>query len=305
MNARLFLLYDRRAAAIFLVLWALFVLSAALIVATRLVDRDLENESLANKRFNARLLALSGLAIASHPDVKPGSELLQKQQADNSGWEVRITSENSRININRLLEENKHDTLRAFFEHFGLKDREVAILVDSLSDWVDRDEFRSLNGAEASDIPLDSGWSRPENRPFLTVDEMQRVRGMEFFEEKVPGWREFFSTLSTNRFDLQFVGKDLLQVFGGLDEERAARFIKFRDGKDGMPGTKDDVIFETLEDAFIALGASQVEQRSLTEWFRVGGGLRRIESRGFVGRTSYTIECIKGEDGSIYLWKER
>lgn len=295
----------RRGAAIFLVLWALFVISAALIVAARLVDRDLEQEALAGRRFHARQLALSGLAIASHPEIKPGNELLEKLNEDNSGWEVRIETENSKINMNRMLEEGKTDALRALFEHFELGDKEIDMLVDSLTDWVDKDEFRSLNGAEAADIPLDSGWSRPENRPFLTVNEMQRVRGMEFLEEQVPGWRDLFSVLSSNRFDLQFVDTDILQVFGGLDEERAARFIMLRDGEDGKPGTEDDVVFESLADAFTTLGASPFEQRALTEWFRVGGGLRRIESRGFVGETSYTIECVRGENGAVYSWRER
>lgn len=280
-------------AALFLVLWALLVVSIALIVAVRLVDFDLESETAAARRFEARQLALSGLAVASHPQVEPRSPLLHNDFGDGRSWSVRMESESSRLNINRLLRRGETETLRRLFSFWGLNERQIAIVVDSLMDWVDGDDLRLLNGAEGVDIPLDSGWSRPENRAFLDLAEMERVRGMEWVEEARPDWRNFFSVHAGRRLDLQFVSADLLQAIGGIDEVRAEAFVRVRDGEDGMSGTEDDVVFESMEDAMMAMGVSPAEQASLAASFSAATpGLRRIISRGEVHGTAYVIECV-------------
>lgn len=299
----------RRGAALFLVLWALLVVSIALIVAVRLVDHDLDSETIAAKRFEARQLALSGLAVASHPDIEPRSSLLYNDFGDGRSWQVRIEGENSRLNINRILRSGDTTPLRALLTHWGLGERKVATIVDSLTDWSDGDDLRLLNGAEASDIPLDSGWSRPENRPFLDLAEMERVRGMEWVEEAKPSWREFFSVYSGRRLDLQFVAPDLLVALGGIDPLRAETFVRIRDGEDGMPGTEDDVVFESMEDAMVALGASAREQQNMEALFSAGRpGLRRIISRGEVAGTAYVIEAIlspgSGGPSQTLNWRE-
>jgi general secretion pathway protein K len=286
-------LYDCRGAALFLVLWALLVVSVSLIVAVRLVDHDLESETIAAKRFEARQLALSGLAVASHPEIEARSQLLFNDFGDGRSWQVRIESENSRLNINRILLRGDTTPLRSVLALWGLDERRISTILDSLTDWVDGDDLRSLNGAEAADIPLDSGWSRPENRPFLDIAEMERVRGMEWIEEAKPDWREFFSVQSGRRLDLQFVAPDLLVALGEIDPNRAERFVRVRDGEDRIPGTEDDVVFESLEDAMAALGASARERANLESMFSAGTpGLRRIISRGEVAGTAYVIEAI-------------
>lgn len=303
------LVTHRDGTALFLVLWALLVVSVCLIVAVRLVDFDVETESIAARRFEARQLALSGLAVASHPLVEPRSDLLRNEFGDGRSWYVQIASENSRLNINTLLEEKNTKKLHQLLTFWGLNERKVAMIIDSLKDWVDTDNLRSLNGAEESDITLDSGWSKPENRPFIDIAEMERVRGMEWVEEVKPDWREYFSVYAGQQLDLQFISADLLQSLGGIDEIRAARFVQVRDGKDGLSGTKDDVVFESLADAAIAMGANEAEKALLAQNFSVGtSGLRRIESRGKTNGTSYIIKCIleasDGGNAKILSWRE-
>lgn len=288
----------RRAAALFLVLWAILVISVAVLVAASLVDLDLESETLAARRFAARQMALSGLAVASHPEIKPGNPLLHQTFPGDAAWDVRVINENGKINPNTLLAAKDFTGLRNLFSYWGLQDKEIETLLDSLVDWVDADEFRSLNGAEAADIPLDSGWSRPENRPFLAVEEMERVRGMELVARKAPGWADFFSVHASNLFDLQFAPAEVLIAFGGIDEERARRFVALRAGEDGVEGTEDDVIFESLGDAWVALGVSSAELQGLGGRFALGGGLRRIESIGRSGPASYRIYSIQPGGGT-------
>jgi hypothetical protein len=301
--------HPQKAAALFLVLWALLVVSVSLIIAVRLVDHDLESESIAAKRFEARQLALSGLAVASHPEIEPRSPLLFNDFGDGRSWQVRIESENSRLNINRLLRRGDPEPLRRLLALWGLGERQVSIVVDSLTDWVDEDDLRSLNGAEAADIPIDSGWSRPENRPFLDIAEMERVRGMEWVEEAKPDWRDFFSIQSGRQLDLQFVAPDMLQALAGIDPLRAEGFVRIRDGEDRIPGTEDDVVFESFEDAMVALGPSAQERQLLEQFFSAGTpGLRRIISRGEVAGTAYVIEAIvspgSGGTAQNLSWRE-
>lgn len=287
-----------RGAALFLVLWAVLVISVAVLVAASLVDLDLENETLAARRFVARQMALSGMAVGSHPDIKSDNPLLHQYFPGDSGWDVRILNENAKINPNSLLSAGDLQGLRNLFVHWGLEEKEIDMVLDSLVDWVDADEFRSLNGAEAADIPLDSGWSRPENRPFLEVEEMERIRGMELVTRHNPAWAEFFSMHSSNLFDLQFVPADTLIAFGGIDEDRARRFVALRAGEDGIEGTADDVVFETLADAWLALGTSPGEVQGLGGQFALGGGLRRLESTGKSGATTYRIDSVQSGTGT-------
>jgi hypothetical protein len=284
-------------AALFLVLWAILVISVAVLVAASLVDLDLENETLAARRFLARQMALSGLAVASHPDIKSDNPLLRQSFPGDASWEVRILNENALINPNPLLAAGDFTGLRNLFSLWGLEEKQIDVAIDSLVDWIDPDEFRSLNGAEAADIPLASGWSRPENRPFLEIEEMERVRGMELVAQAAPNWADFFSIHASNLFDLQFAPADILIAFGGIDEERARRFVSLRAGEDGLEGTEDDVIFETLADAWIALGVSPGELQALGGRFALGGGLRRIESIGRSGPASYRIYSIQPSSG--------
>jgi hypothetical protein len=291
------------------VLWALLVVSISLIVAVRLVEFDLESETAAARRFEARQLALSGIAVASHPQVEARSPLLQNDFGDGRSWSVRIESENSRLNINRLLRRGDTETLRRLFFLWGLNERQIARVIDSLNDWVDADEIRSLDGAEAADIALDSGWTRPENRPFLDVAEMERVRGMEWVEEARPDWRDFFSVHAGRLLDLQFVSPEMLQAIGGIDELRARQYVRIRDGEDGLPGTDDDVVFENMEVAMAALGASPAEEGEFQKQFSAGNpGLRRIISRGEVSGTAYVIECVispgAGGPSQMLSWRE-
>lgn len=301
--------FHTQGAALFLVLWALLVTSIALIVAVKLVDFDLETEAAAARRFEARQLALSGLAVASHPQIKQGNSLLHRDFGDGRQWSVRFVSENSRLNINRLLRDQNTEPLRLLFRHWGLDEQQTAILLDSLLDWTDPDNFRRLNGAEQDDIPLAGTYSRPENRPFLDLSEMERVRGMEWVVQAKPDWKDYFSLFAGRNLDLQFAPPDLIIALTGIDTQRVTQFLRMRDGEDGLPGTPDDAPLLTLQDAAALLGANPAERQALERFFQAGQPtLRRITSTGIVGKTRYLIECVvspgEGGTGQVLSWRE-
>jgi len=300
-------LSGRNAAALPLVLWAVFVMSTVVVVTLGLVDFDLDLESLAGKRFTARQAALTGLAYAQHPAIERGDPLLWQTLPDGTRLEVRLESEDARLNINSLLGKGDATALVKLFRHWGVSEEAAMVAADSLKDWVDADDFRSLNGAEAADLPEGGPYARPENRPFLQVAEMKRVKGMEAVALAKPDWMEFFSVRSSNRLDLQDVSADLLEVFGMLSPDQAAAVVTFRNGPDGERGSPDDPQIESVEALAAIVPLSEQQLQALKAAFGSGSQIRRIISRGVAGGMKHEISVVSsGEGGGRVLeWVER
>lgn len=297
--------FSIRAAALPLVLWAIFVLTTVVVVVLGLVDFDLDLETAGAKRFTARNISLTGVAYATHPQIKRGDPLLFHKFPDGSELYVQIQNENARLNINSLLQGDTAP-LRDLFKFWGLDDRQSSMLADSLKDWVDADEFRSLNGAEAGDLAPDSGSSRPENRPFLVVSEMKRVRGMEALEQVKPDWEDYFSVRSSGRLDLQDVSPDLLQVFGGLSRDQALEVVKYRNGPDGRAATEDDRPIAGAEAVAAIVPLGQTQLAHLNSRFGAGGETRRIVSQGTCGGLHHVISAVAVAGGGKFMeWSEK
>lgn len=285
------LYHSRRGVALPLVLWAVFVVSTVVVVTLRLVDFDMSLEARASKRFEARQLALTGLAYASHPKIKQTDPLLHQTFSDGRKLEVRIESEDARLNINTLLGDRDSTVLRDLFRLWGLPDKQISIVIDSLRDWVDPDELRSLNGAEAADL-ADGDFSLPENRPFLRVSEMERVRGMDAIARAKPDWKNYFSVKSSNILDLQDVAPDLLRAVGGVTANQARAIVDYRNGADRQSHTDDDQIIKSVADVGRIIPFDERQSAVMGKSFRTESNLRRIVSRGTVGGLSHEISVI-------------
>lgn len=299
-------LASERGAALPLVMWAVFVLTTTAIVVISMVDFDIELESTASKRFAARQAALTGLAYGSHPQIKRGDEILNQTLPDGTRIEVLISSEDARLNINETLKKGRYPDLIALFRHWGVEEQEAMAAVDCLKDWIDPDEFRSLNGAEAADLDGEGDFSLPENRPFLHISEMQKVKGMHIVAQAKPDWMDFFSVKSSNRLDLRDASVDFLEVFGKLNSDQAQSVLKFRNGADEIPGNNDDPEIKTSEDLAVVVPLSDPQRKAFQQNFGKGSSLRRIVSKGIAGDVQHEISVVTKEGGSDYLeWSEK
>jgi len=305
--------HSQRALALPLVLWAVFVVSTVVVVTLRLVDFDLDLEARSAKRFVARQAALTGLAYAMHPKVERTDPELHQTLPDGSKIDVQIESEDARLNINTLLVNRDSLVLRNLFRYWGVDEKSIPLVLDSLKDWVDPDELRSLNGAEAADLENAEEYSLPENRPFLRVAEMESVRGMDVVSRVKPDWKNYFSVKSSNLLDLQDVSPDLLRAVGGLSEDQARAIVDFRNGADRLRGTKDDQVIKSTADVARIIPLQKAQADSIAQAFGAGGSLRRIVSRGSIGGVSHEIAVIVNAGGGggggqqpTYLeWLER
>src|SRR5437762_8451672 len=91
-----------RGAALMLSLWALFLLSAMVISWALDINSHLTLSGNANRVLGAEAMASSGADVALHPTIKPGSPNLHGKMGDRESYDVRMTGECGRLNLNLL-----------------------------------------------------------------------------------------------------------------------------------------------------------------------------------------------------------
>ena len=300
-----------RGAALLLVLWAIAVLSFAVLWVADLVGLELESGAAGAKRLAARQIALSGVALGLHPQVTREDVALLNQDLDDGGkMRVRIRGEGARFNINALLAEQDRITLKNLFILWGLSNDEADVLFDRLTDWVDDDAGRQLNGAERADYEAMGIVDAPADRPFRSVDEMGRVMGMEVLAERNPAWREAFTVFGDGEIDVNEAGPDVLQAVTGLTPEMVGDILRLRRGGDEIEPSEDDVRFESVEQLGGWLQTSPLPLDRVTARLTTESAVKRIDSRGLVDDCEVLISVVTAAgDGSqpteYLLWEER
>jgi general secretion pathway protein K len=156
--------------------------------------------------------------------------------------QVRIYGEAGKININLASER----TLRQVATCLGLEGESRDILVDSILDWRDPDDFYRAHGAEneyyrSLQEPYDC-----KNGYLDTIEELLLVRGVskELFwgkkilfpgekEEKIVGLKDIFSVYAAGeQIDLNAAGWPVLRCFLGLPGEVAEKVISVREERE-------------------------------------------------------------------------
>ena len=175
---------SERGAALLLVLWlgALFavVLAAFAFAARTELDaaRNVKDEAEAYALAQAGIArALVELVDAAERPV-PGLSLPWRSgmvDFGRGGYDVVVTDEESKLPLNGA----EAESLGRLLRNSGVTDIEaVATIVDSVLDWLDADDLRRLNGAEAEHYASLPEPYRPRNGPFEALEELLLVKGM-------------------------------------------------------------------------------------------------------------------------------
>lgn len=310
----------RRAAAIMLALWALFLLSAMVISWALDLNTRLTISGVANRSLEAEAMACSGAEVAMHPAVKPGAPVLHSSFPSSQSYEARITGEAGRLNINRILaavlaDPNSpfQELLRKYLEVKGVDLNERDEMIDSLLDWVDPDNLVRLNGAEDND-----GY-KPANMLLRSIEELKRVRGWEEFTSR-PDWdADFTLNTQTAQIDINWASRDVLLSLPGLTEGQVDRFLSLRRGPDDIEGTEDDVKFGAPSgsvnpsnappslDIAIALGLRQDQFQLLLPLITTSDPVIRIVSVGKSAGVTRTVRMVVFKQAAtirLLSWKE-
>ncbi len=276
--------HTNKGSALMAVMWVIALLSMLVATAALLLNEGVETINTRRDMFRARMLAEAGLAIGASPEVKPDDQdLLRREVGPQEGFIVSVNGEDGRINPNKLLmveDAQTRGVLLNIMRAWGLKLDEAQIVVDSLYDWVDQDDFQRLHGAEKKFYNTPG---LPFNRPFRSVDEMAQVRGMNEVERRYPGWRDWFSVYSSGTVDVNEAPAEVLVALTGADPVMAQQFVARRAGPDNIRHTKDDVLYQDLPSALRMLGVAASNPQASATILGVQSSIIRIESVGVVG----------------------
>jgi type II secretory pathway component PulK len=314
-----------KGSALLVVLWVIALLSMLIITSMMVAMQDVETVTSRRMVFEARLLAEAGLAVGVHPSIKAGDPLLRKKVSSVESYEVNITTEESRLNIDALLTEDKRPVLERVFQAWGLAPVDAEMVVDCLMDWVDEDDMKRLKGAEKEDYARLGFKDRPYNRPFQSLDEVALVKGMDLVAEAQPRWREAFTLWGAGLLDINEAPAELIALVAGIPVTQARTLISTRNGPDGIPHTKDDQPIQSLDEAMVLLGVPpQGPPAAPTQgvpgqggqaqgWaglFTLHGNVQRVDSVGRVGTYARRISVIVQKNGvgggqsPILEWRE-
>jgi len=297
-----------------MVLWVLVflsILSMNFLRSTRWVTgstRNLKEETLAYYQ------ALSGYHealhyIASDKDLnvdfldeegnfwvdKETIPVTGKRDTDDGELEIRITDENSRININFA----QQDRLRKLLERAGIKEEEIIVIMDSVTDWKDLDKEHHLSGAEDDYYESLKESYKAKNGLFDLPEELALVRGMKpeyLFGDGTgtTGLLSLITTFGQNAININTVSPEVME-FLGLNEVEIETIMKQRNKAYGG--------FRFIPQQFSVRGLNAMS----TQTFRIEVTARAknspIGSRitGIVSREP----SVKGNALRTIYWRER
>ncbi len=309
-------LASERGSSLLLVIWATMMMALAVMGLVEFLERGLDRDIEAAKRFRARMLAESALVLAGHPAVSPGDPLLKQRVSATESYHARATSEGSRIAVNLLGSSEDHrEILRRHLENVGMEPETARALVEALADWVDPDPEPRDYGAESA-IYEELGWPEyPLNRPFGSLDDMLVVRGMDAVDARFPHWRDWFTPYTVSAeaggsatsgttsddttpgrgpVDLNEAPPWLLRAVFDVTEDLARGVATYRAGRDGIEHTEDDVRFEAFDEAFALLDLNDEDRARWEPLLTLDHPVKRLTGRARVGDETITLVEISG-----------
>jgi Type II secretion system (T2SS), protein K len=293
-------------AALLLALWALFLLSAMVIAWALNINSGLAVSTNANRLLEAEAMATSGAEVALSREISPSSPNLHRQVGDGESYDVQITGECGRLNLNFLTQgedPNKLGILRQYLNLKGIDINDLDVMIDSLLDWVSPiGGLQHLNACPESDV------YHPAHAPLASVDEVKKICGWAEFTAK-PGWDKDFTVVGTcGAIDLAYASRDVLRALG-IPDNSVDGFLQLRQGPDGIDGTADDgQLDQQTAFAMLGLKTGQLIQNPVV--FKSPNAVFRIVSSGKSRDVTRLVEMVVQKQvigighPQVFSWKE-
>jgi len=154
---------------------------------------------------------------------------------------LRLQDNRGLLNLNFAGEESLHRLLGALNVPYEQRSR----LVDTLNDYVDEDDLKRLNGAEAREYAA-AGLPRPRNEKLVTPYEARNILGWSELPQlwQSGGLPEFVATSRTAGLNPNTASWQVLMTLPGMTEESAKAMIALR----------AQAPIQTLEQAALLMG---------------------------------------------------
>lgn len=133
-------------------------------------------------------MVIASLASKDKKQQWPIDGTSRKVTLDDVALTIIVEDERGKAPLNGINE----DQVREIFAAAGVKSPRLDTLVDSYEDWLDPDDDRRVNGAEARDYA--SLGYKPRNGGFHTVSELHQLKGMDdaLYAQVAPAVTVFF-----------------------------------------------------------------------------------------------------------------
>jgi general secretion pathway protein K len=311
-----------RGSALLLVLFAIILLTALVTGTVGMVRNDVDEYGALSKAFRARQLAESGLAFGINPVVQNQDRaLLEQKMPDGGQFNVLISSESTKINVNFLLANGRGDLLSNLFIGWGVPAKAADAAVEGLKKYLSNpvdNQLAATGGqaaaasaqlAAASTQPTAGTTQAPEiATTFGSVAEMSLVPEFGPVMKKRPDWSDFFTIWGDGKIDVNLADASTISLIAGVSSSTADQFVKYRWGPDGKPFTLDDRIYTTMEAVRLSLGMSADQFQLVQDLLSLTSAVDRIESKGIIA--GYTKEIVVVTNRNIvpitYLsWQEK
>jgi general secretion pathway protein K len=324
---------QKQGSALIIVLWIVIILS--IIVASFSFEAHIQSRitSFYRKRDKADAIALSGiqvarLLIAKSKKINPNmsdeevislsiekeddiwfsdaknlsmnNSVVVEQEIAGGTLRLHITSERSRRNVNRL----KTEDWERIFELTNVPEDMWPELIDSFSDWVDKDGISRIDGAESDDyyMTLDTPYEG-RNGYLDSVGELLLIKGFSralVYGGVMPdsegdidpvmfdGFADMLTVYGDGKVDVNTADTRVLMTLPEVDELVAGAIVEERDG---FFSDDEEIEAEPFKDESDFLARLELPN-SVKSYITTKSGTYRITSEGTMGNITRSVWCV-------------
>jgi general secretion pathway protein K len=315
------------ASALLLVLFTILLVSSLVVSVITFLKSSVDEYSAFNHQFRARQLAQSGVAFGLNPQIENIDQVLLNQRAADGGeFQVTITSESTRLNINFILQNDRDDILQTLFRKWGVETNAALAAVQGLRDWVTAGQGVPEQGSnqaqemeqqqqdqQAAVVQNGGQTSNPQQpkiqlvRPFRSVEEMSLVRQFAPVAAAEPDWTKYFTVWSDGTINVNAADADVIALVTGVTPEQAKHFVQHRWGRDGRPYTADDTPYLTMDQVRTELGMSPQQFQLIQNLLSIESTVDRVVSKGIINGYTDTLTVIARRNTvpiAYLVWQE-
>jgi general secretion pathway protein K len=317
----------QNASALLLVLFTILLVSSLVVSVIAFLKSSVDEYSAFNHQFRARQLAQSGLAFGLNPQTDNVDQgLLNQTSPDGGQFQVTITSESTRLNVNFLLQNGRDDILETLFRKWGVETNAAAAAVQGLRDWVtagqqvpeqgsnQAQEMEQAQQEQLSTNGQNGGQGlNPQTptvqlvRPFRSVEEMSLVSEFAPVAAAQPDWVKYFTVWSDGTINVNAADADVIALVTGVTPEQAKHFVQHRWGPDGIPYTADDTPYATIDQVRTELGMTPQQFQLVQGLLSINSSVDRVVSKGTIDGYTDTLTVIARRNSvpiAYLVWQE-
>jgi hypothetical protein len=314
----------QQASALLLVLFTILLVSSLVMSVIAFLKSSVDEYAAFNRQFRARQLAQSGLAFGLNPQAENMDRALLNQTSRDGGqFQVTITSESTRLNVNFLFQNSREDILETLFSRWGVPNKAARAAVEGLRDWVTGGQNVPEQGSnQAQAIEAQQEAAMAQNvaqgtnaqqstvqlvRPFRSVEEMSLVPQFGPVASAQPDWVKYFTVWSDGTINVNAADPDVIAMVTGVTPAQAKHFVQQRWGRDGIPYTPDDTPYATMDQVRTELGMTPQQFQLVQNLLSINSTVDRVVSKGTISGHTDTLTVIARRNTvpiAYLVWQE-